>query len=246
MPLPPNTLNQALDQLPQLLLNLGQLQQDRRDEQLRREIQQASQDFKREMLTKRIKAEEVKKGALEQMRQVTGGADPPEVAILGRRIEKDLDILRGLGALDTPYYDEGDINVIKERAARTKSEIERVSGREYYVDPALIRIPPKEGITTIDAAITAPPTKTESEIELEKLTASKRTDPAWMARIARAEARIAGEKAPPPAPAEAAVVEPAAAIPEGARSVLTDKGWIYTLDEKVWISAETGEPITGQ
>ena len=53
MPLPPNTLNQALDQLPQLLLTLGKLQQDRRDEELRRDIQQASQDFEVKMLSKR-------------------------------------------------------------------------------------------------------------------------------------------------------------------------------------------------
>ena len=69
MPLPPNTLNQALDQLPQLLLNLGRLQQDRRDEQLRREIQQASQDIQRDVLNQRIRAEEEKKKVLEQLQQ---------------------------------------------------------------------------------------------------------------------------------------------------------------------------------
>lgn len=158
MPLPPSTLNQALDQLPQLLLTLGKLQQDRRDEELRRDIQQASQRFQVEMLEKRIAAEreltEFKAG-LEEPR------DPPEVSILGRRIEKDLDVLRDPDTafrVETGEMTIDEINVIKSRVTSIKAEIERLSGREHYVDPSLIRIAPKE----ISPAATPKPTTVEA------------------------------------------------------------------------------------
>jgi len=221
-----------------LLLSLGRLQQDRRDEELSRDLQQAKFGFEREMLTKRIKAEQEKRGALEQIREETGAFDPPIVGVLSKRIEADLGILRDPNTALTLGLEE--VDVIKNRVRSNQAEIRRQSGREYYVDPSLIRIAPKP--TEAPPPLAAPPVKpAERRVRVGREIRPRLAPPEIPPEPLSAEeiaARRAGIKAlQPPQPVD---------IPEGARSVLTDKGWIYTVDEKVWISAETGEPVTGQ
>lgn len=222
-------LNRLADALPNFILQM-------QDMKMRQEAQEAMNSYRTMMLNERISAREAQEEAtiaMEQMGRMTGRYDPPEVDVLSKRIEKDLDILRDPD-LELKGYEAGEIDVIKSRVKSNLTERRRLSGREYYVDPSLIRLAPKKP-TVIEPppGTIQPPAKTESEIELEKLTASKRTDPAWLARIARAEAKAASEKAPPPAPEVAPAVEgippgfpDPSGFPEGQTATFNGEPWI--------------------
>lgn len=131
-------LNRLADALPNFILQM-------QDMKMRQETQEAMNSYRTMMLTERINAREAQEEAtraMEQMGRLTGRYDPPEVDVLSKRIEKDLDIIRDLNTALTLGAEE--INAIKNRVKSNLGERRRLSGREYYVDPSLIRIAPKE------------------------------------------------------------------------------------------------------
>lgn len=156
---------------------------------------------------------------------------PPIVDVLGKRIEKDLDILRDPDTafkIETGELTENDVNIIKNRVISTQAEIRRQSDREYYVDPALIKIKPKEKRPGIDAGIVKPvdkpemvfPTARPGETEADY---RRRIDPALRAAAAGAE-RLLGL----PEEAEALAV-PAV---EGPVEITTDEEYTAFIEDE--------------
>ncbi len=223
-------LNKLADALPSFILQM-------QDIKTRQEYYEALATYRTGMLAETIRTNELKEGALratEQRRKELGYDDPPIVDVLGRQIEKDLDILRDPNIT----FDLGveDINVIKHRVIRTQAEIRRQSKREYYVDPALIKIMGKEEPSP--PATIAPPIKkrpTGEEIREEipprigetEASYRRRLDPAAIAVAAGTKELlgVTGE-IPPGFPDPSTLTEGQTATFNGEPWVIRDGQWV--------------------
>ena len=211
-------LNKLADALPSFILQM-------QDMKMRQEAQEALSSYRQQTLAATIERNRLEveaKEAIEIERERRGYYDPPEVKTLRDNISYNLRTLNDPNVALTL----GDDEIIK-RWKNLKNQ-----QADYF------------GRTGRDISVSMPVTVGEAlarEKEAKKpevLAAPPKKAKATIPSIQKGRSLLEAELgAPPVSPAE--IPE----IPEGARVVETDKGLIYTLDEKVWISAETGEPI---
>ena len=249
-------LNKLADALPNFILQM-------QDMKMRQEAQEALTDYRMTMLNRQIAtetAERETKEALEVVRREMGYYEPPEVKVLRDNISYEMRTLNDPDIALTL----GDEEITKrwKKLQNMKADYFGRTGRDISVS---MPVGVEEALARIEVA-KPPPAATPTRVARPPGPVEKVTVPEALAPVGRLIKKIGGlvkyapgpyypllvkpgiEGAEAPTPAEAAVVGGApVTIPEGARAVLTkEAGWVYTLDEKVWISVETGEPITGQ
>ena len=231
-------LNVLADKIPDFIMQL-------QDMKMRQEAQEALNSYRNMMLEERVsarEAEEETRRTLEEVRREMGYYEPPEVKVLRDNISQELRILNDPGVSLTLGDDE--IEKRWKRLINIEADYFGKTGRHISVS---MPIPVEEALARIEKdkpppAAALPPPKERlkprggREIRPRLVAPEAPPEPLSPEEIAAQRAGIPALQPPPPLN-----------IPEGARSVLTKEGgWVYTLDEKVWISAETGEPITGQ
>lgn len=224
-------IGQALNQLPQFLLMLGRLQEDKK------EREQRVREFDARQATQ--KRQESRQEVTDFQNLLMRMDDKTARAAYVRGVESDnpelnkliVDILPALSISAENQREAFDLEK-RTRDARLIKEIYTEfgvfsdEGRRQLQKIAPELAPFAAADTTIEGVLglLAAPPEIKAEPRERKFFAPARVYGAYR----RQE-----------------VEQPK--IPEGARSVLTKEGgWVYTLDEKTWISAETGEPITSQ
>lgn len=239
-------LNKLADALPNVIMQM-------QDMKMRQEAQEALTNYRMTMLNRQIAtetAERETKEALEQVRRDIGYYEPPEAKLMRDSISSQYRTLNDPDVALTL----GDEEITKrwKKLQGDQADYYGKYGRRIDlsipipVEGALGRVEVAKKPTVIDAAIVAPADRGKRVFPPAKLGETeagyrRRIDPA-------AQSVLAGQKKVLGLPAGGELAgAPAVTIPEGARAVETkEAGWVYTLDEKVWISVETGEPITGQ